>query len=152
MTDRIYQHGLARTAAFMAALALVLPPVAAGRACGCPVTSAHAARCCHCNNESKDATPMAVMPCCQRHASADQSSAHGLVCHCQHGQQSEPSAVPVGQTQLTVDQLMHAQSTVSTPLVAALPTVTAASSAHLDHCLAADTSLERCVLLSRLTL
>jgi hypothetical protein len=54
--------------------------------------------------------------------------------------------------QLTLDQMALAQAAVSTPLAPANLPALSATSVNQDLCLAADSSLERCILLSRLTL
>jgi len=168
MSERITQHGIARSAAFLAALALVLPPLG-GQACACVVKSDQQSQCSHCSRRAENALSQPAKTCCskrqvsqrhgccQRRASAthidlNNQSAGTSVCHCRHDQRPETPAVPVGQSQLSVDQLLLALGSVSTPLVPGTAATSAASSACQDLCMRAGTSLERCVLLSRMTL
>jgi len=168
MSDRFLQHGVARSAAFLAALALVLPPLS-GESCACVVKNHEPCHCGHCNNQNQDTSTPAVRTCCARHRQVQQrsccqrhasvlsskpgeQSADTEVCHCHHGQLPDTPVVPVNQTQRTVDQLALANGAISTPFTPTNLPILSATSAHQDLCFAADTSLERCVLLSRLTL
>jgi len=156
MSDRFLQHGVARSAAFLAALALVLPPLS-GESCACVVKQAEQCHCGHCNHQNRDTTNHAVRSCCARHRSVatkglSDQNASAEVCHCRHGQQSEMPVVPVNQTQRTIDQLALANGAISAPFTPTNLPILSANSANEELCIAADTSLERCVLLSRLTL
>jgi hypothetical protein len=168
MSERFTQHGIARSAAFLAALALVLPPLG-GQACACAVKGDQQSPCSHCSRRTKNTSNQPAKACCskrqvsqrhgccQRRASATQiglndQCAGTSVCHCRHDQRPETPVGPVGQSQLSVDQLLLALGSVSTPLVPGSLAASAASSACQNLCMRADTSLERCVLLSRMTL
>lgn len=169
MANRLVQHGIGRTAAFLAAVVLVLPPLPA-QACACAVQKDRQSCCGRCHRRAEDASHEAVKTCCakhqvrltrgccDRHAAvalkkrlAGQST-HNSVCHCQHGRRPETPVVPVSQTHWTVDQLLLAQGAVSSPVAPAMLPASSASSACHEFCLAADMPLERCILLSRLTL
>jgi hypothetical protein len=170
MTNHAFQHRIGQIAAFLAALVLVLPPLPA-IACACAVPSDRQACCGHCGRDAQNESQQAAKTCCvkheqkarpareccHRHAPAAgkrlaDSSSHESVCHCQHGRQPETPVVPVGQSHGSLDQLLLAQAAVSTAVVpASLPASSVSSACH-EFCLAADMPLERCILLSRLTL
>jgi hypothetical protein len=167
MSGQIFQHRFSQIAAFMAALMLLLPPLP-GRACACWVKSGDHATCSHCSRRIDNASPQVVRSCCAKHrdaprmtccqrraALAQESSTERVVpgsqCHCHHGQTPQQPVAPASQSQLTFDQLLQLQVAVSQPLLVTSPPWTSFSAYHGGFLLA-DTSLERCILLSRWTL
>ena len=168
MTNLLLSRGVARLAVWMATVALVLPPLP-GRACACAVKTEVRASCSCRGHRAESATSQRAggccekhrnqhqRPCCQRLASMIQTIAKrdgtsNPSCHCSHGQLPETPVAPVSQSQMTVDQLLLAQAGVRLPWSSAVLPDRAATFLSQDHCLGADTSLERCILLSRLTL
>jgi hypothetical protein len=147
---------------------MLLLPSLPGSACACLAKNDLQEGCSHCSRRVVDAShhsgksccikhrDTARKPCCQRHADVALDYLGGrdtpeTVCRCQQSQSPQSPAVPVGHSPLTTDQLLQLQAAVSQPLPTATPTLTATSICH-DSFLLADTSLERCILLSRLTL
>lgn len=156
---------VARLASWLAAVMLLLPPLP-GLACACRVQSEQHPACACCSRHD-GASQDAARTCCAKHRDRHQTSCchrpesstaaqtqdivhRGPVCHCQHGQPAETPVAPVNQTERSVDQLAAAQVAVVEPVFPTIPTLK--SAACPDDWLAADTSLARCILLSRLTL